>query len=294
MKTTKFLIMAVLLICAAGIRSQEKTAVIDNKRIVLEDDGDRLKVKVFEDDRENPLVFEGHYRDGRIYERRERAIHIPLPTSLPKFRHHQFDPHWAGFGVGFAAVTNDLGFGQLNDIGTGRLLTDASLEYNFNFYEKALRLDKSGNWAIVSGFGIRWTHYRVDGPYYFMKSDGYTSLHPIPEDMTFRKSRLNMTNLTIPMLLEWQSRRKIFVSAGMVAAIKTMSSSKVTYTTSRGKKDTEIMDKGMSLFPVRIEFLAQAGFDKIGAYARYSPMALFESGKGPKVYPVSVGLQLHF
>jgi hypothetical protein len=96
------------------------------------------------------------------------------------------------------------------------------------------------------------------------------------------------------MLLEWQSRRKIFVSAGMVAAIKTMSSSKVTYTTSRGKKDTEIMDKGMSLFPVRIEFLAQAGFDKIGAYARYSPMALFESGKGPKVYPVSVGLQLHF
>jgi hypothetical protein len=43
-----------------------------------------------------------------------------------------------------------------------------------------------------------------------------------------------------------------------------------------------------------MEFMVQAGFDNFGVYARYSPMGLFESGKGPKVHPVALGLQLHF
>jgi hypothetical protein len=281
--------MAVLLLCVAGIRAQDTTVVIDNRRIVLEDDGDRLKVQVYEDNRERPLVFEGHYRDGRSYERRERAIYLPLPIWRKSF-----DPHWAGFGVGFAAVTNNLGMGQLNEVGNGRLITDVSLEYNLNFYEKAFRLDKASSWAIVSGFGIRWTHYRVEGEYYFLSAEGFTSLHPVTEEMDFRRSRLNTTSLTIPVLLEWQNRRNVFFSAGMVGAIKTMSSSKVSYRNSRGKKETDIMDKGMYLYPVRMEFMVQAGYDQIGAYVRYSPMGLFESGKGPKVHPVAIGLQWYF
>ena len=289
MKTTKLLIMAGLLICTAGIRSQETTVTTENRRIVVEEDGDRLKVKVYEDNRERPLVFEGHYREGQIYERRERAIHIPLP-----FRRPRFDPHWSGFGFGYAAVTNGLDLDQLNEIGTGRLITDASFEYNFNFYEKAFRLDKTGNLAIVSGFGLRWTRYRVDGAYYFRNDNGFTSLHPVDEGINFRRSRLNMTHLTIPVLIEWQHRQNLFVSAGVVGAVKTRSSSKIIYTNSRGKREIEIMDRDLNVFPVRIEFLVQAGFDWIGAYARYSPMELFESGKGPKVHPVSLGLQLHF
>ena len=39
--------------------------------------------------------------------------------------------------------------------------------------------------------------------------------------------------------------------------------------------------------------LFQAGWDWIGLYAKYSPIDLFENGKGPKVHPVSIGLQLH-
>ena len=289
MKTTKLLIMAGLLLCTTGTWSQDTTLIIDNKRIVMEDDGERLKMRVFQDGEESQLIFEGHYRNGQSFERRERAIHIPLP-----FQRRRFDPHWSGFSVGFAGVANGLGLERLNDVGDGRLLTDASMEYNFNFYEKAVNLSKDGNWAIVSGLGMRWTRYRVDGASYFLNVDGYTSLHPVPEEMDFRRARLNITSLTIPVLLEWQSRRNIFVSAGMVGVVKTMSSSKVLYHNSHGKKETKIMDKGMNLFPVRMEFVLQAGFDWIGAYVRYSPMGLFENGRGPKVYPVAIGLQLHF
>lgn len=53
------------------------------------------------------------------------------------------------------------------------------------------------------------------------------------------------------------------------------------------------MGSGMNIRPVTMDFLFQAGWDWIGLYAKYSPIDLFENGKGPKVHPVSIGLQLH-
>lgn len=52
------------------------------------------------------------------------------------------------------------------------------------------------------------------------------------------------------------------------------------------------MDRGMNLRPVTMDFLFQAGVGCIGFYAKYSPFGLFEKDKGPKVHPVSHGLQL--
>ena len=55
----------------------------------------------------------------------------------------------------------------------------------------------------------------------------------------------------------------------------------------------EKMDSGINIRPVTMDLLFQAGWDWIGLYAKYSPIDLFENGKGPKVHPVSIGLQLH-
>jgi hypothetical protein len=98
-------------------------------------------------------------------------------------------------------------------------------------------------------------------------------------------------------LLEWQSpkhRRKsprFFVSGGVVGVIKTISSSKIVYHDADGEKRKKKMDRGMNLRPVTMDF--QAGVGCIGFYAKYSPFGLFEKDKGPKVHPVSLGLQLH-
>ena len=107
-----------------------------------------------------------------------------------------------------------------------------------------------------------------------------------------------MTSLTIPVLLEWQTPKKrhkprFFVSGGVVGVIKTTSSSKVVYDDERGKTRKQKMDGGMNLRPVTMDFLFQAGVGCIGFYAKYSPFGLFEKDKGPKVHPVSLGLQLH-
>lgn len=84
---------------------------VENKRIEVKDNGERMKVKVYElteegDSIDSEMVFEGHYRDGQSYERRKhiKSINIPIP-SWDK----DFDPHWAGFGMGFANFSGSDG-----------------------------------------------------------------------------------------------------------------------------------------------------------------------------------------
>lgn len=267
----------------------DTTIRLEKKRIEVKDNGDRLKVRVYETDPDgtqvdDELVFEGHYRDGQSYERRKhiRTINIPVPTW-----DRDFSAHWAGFGMGFNSFTGD----------NLALRKGNSLEYNLNFMEFSLPFSRY-NWAIVAGAGLRWNRYRLDTDAYLMEVDGITQLVPVSDDMNFKKSKLNTTSITIPVLLEWQTRKmrhrpRFFISGGVVGVVKTMSSSKVTYVNEKGKSKTEKMDGGMNLRPVTMDLLFQAGVGCMGLYFKYSPIESFESDKGPKVNPISFGVQIH-
>ena len=284
---------------AADVEPMPADTVIrlENKRIVVKDNGERMKVKVYElteegDSIDREMIFEGHYRDGQSYERRKhiKSINIPIP-SWDK----DFDPHWAGFGMGFA---NFSGSDGINDVDGVSLRSGNSLEYNLNFMEFSFPFSRY-RWAVVTGAGMRWSRYRLDMNAHFQEVDGVTQLVPAPEGIVYNASKLNINSLTIPVLLEWQSpkhRRKaprFFISGGVVGVVKTISSSKIVYHDADGEKRKKKMDRGMNLRPVTMDFLFQAGVGCIGLYAKYSPFGLFEKDKGPKVHPVSLGLQLH-
>lgn len=306
MKNVLLLLLAATSICTVGASAKtgsgtlaaDTIIVIDNKEIEVKDNGDRLKVKVYDltqegDTLDRELVFEGHYRNGQSYERRRhlQSINIPVPT----WNKQGFSPHWVGFGMGFCNVAD--GSLHVNDINGVSLRSGKSLEYNLNFLEMDFPFSRY-NWAVVTGLGMRWNRYRLDTNEYFKEVDGVTVLLPAPEGVIYTASRLNTTSLTIPLLLEWQKRKRhncqYFFSAGLVGVIKTMSSSKVTYLDEqKGKSRVDKMDGGMNLRPVTVDFLLQAGYKWIGVYAKYSPMTLFEKGKGPELHPVSIGLHLH-
>lgn len=276
--------------------SADTVIILKEKRIEVKEHGDRMKVKVYElteegDSIDNEMVFEGHYRNGRSYENRKhvKSVNIPLPTW-----NKDFNPHWVGFGMGFANFAD--GSLNVNDIDGVSLRSGSSLEYNLNVYEKAFPISRYG-WAVVTGAGMRWSRYRMDTNSFFQEVDGITSLQPAPAGIQYKASKLNITSITIPLLMEWQKRRgdeaKYFFSVGVVGVIKTCSSSKVVYIDAKGDKQKEKMDTGMNIRPVTMDFLVQGGLNWIGVYAKYSPVGLFESGKGPKVHPVSIGLQIH-
>ena len=292
MKHLKLYITAALATLAAGAFAQD-TLAAGNKRILVTEENNRTKVQVYRvepDGREHEqkLVFEGHYGPNLSYERRERDgyLHIPIP-----FRRRSFNPHWDGFSMGFANLSRPNLEG-LADMADGvELVADESLEYNLQLFEKGVPLGRQSNFLIVFGAGMRWSRYVQSGNLVFMNVDGRTELFPTEREAV--TSRLNLTSIVIPIILECQNRG-FFFSAGIEGVFKTASSAKLTYRNDRGKKRTEIMEKRLNLRPVSFDILLQTGFNHFGIYARYSPISIFNTGKGPDVYPVAVGAQWHF
>ncbi len=286
---------------AAGNNSQatDTTLVVKDMKITIMEDGDRKKVRLYElneDDyyEEGELVYEGHYIDGQSYKRRKYFSNLQIPNPRWNQNSRRFTSHWMGFGMGFANFSD--GNLNINDVDGISLKGGKSLEYNLNFISKSFPVYRN-NLAVVTGMGLRWNRYRINDNAYVLEVDGVTSLYTPSENIHLKASKLNTTSLTIPLLLEWQTankRNNVFISAGIVGVIKTMSSSKIVYRDESGKKRKDKVDGGMNLRPVTMDFLVQAGFNHIGVYTKYAPVKMFAKNKGPELHPVSIGLQFYF
>jgi hypothetical protein len=304
---TFLLIISVLVIGSAwGELGAEESVMVardtirvgDSRRLEIIEGHGKTRIKIFEltDDGEK-LVSDNTYGGYRehVYgnKGRERSV---LNFRAP-WTNRSYNPHWGGFGVGFLSLSSG-GLGHINDVMGLGLKSESSLEYNLNILEQSYILSHGSGWALVTGAGLRWSRFRLDERGYLAESGGITTLHNVAAGMLLESSKLNITAVTIPLMLEWQdvSRKNAspFISAGLVAVIKTASASKIVYTDGGGSKQKDKMDSGMNLRPVTCDVLLQAGFGCLGAYARYSPIGLFEKDKGPEVFPVSIGLQLYW
>ena len=239
-------------------------------------------------------IFEGHYRDGKSSEQRKYIASVAsVEIPNPRWKGRRFNSHWAGLGLGFS------GFAERGDYDNISFRSSKSSEFSLNFFEKTIPISYHYRWAVVSGLGMRWTRYHVKGNYHFEEIDDYTGLVEAPDGIRYKNSKLGITTLNVPLLIEWQNHRgNLFLSAGIVGSIKTWSYSRIEFfddnDTRHKKKHKEKVDQGMTLRPVTMDFLAQAGTRGIGVYARYSPISIFENNKGPELYPLSFGLMLHF
>jgi len=282
----------------ANCFDDDTTKVFDsgNKRIIVTENFNkqRVEVEVYElqDGNETDAyekIFVGHYRDGKVREQRSSLVSIDIPSPLPRRRLRSFDPHYAGFGMGFAGFADK---GELADI---PFKAGSSPEIYLNFFEKALPLSRHYKWAIVTGAGIRWTRYHLKGNYYFEEIEQKTVITTASADWKFQKSKLGITTLNVPLLLEWQSRNNnLFFSAGAVCSFKTASSSRYFYTDASGKHQKGKAGSDLALRPVTMDVLAQIGSRDFGVFAKYSPVSIFEKNKGPELYPLSFGAMIHF
>jgi len=277
--------------------------VIENRKIQVSDDENRLRVRVFEiveeDAVEKRMIFEGHYRDGRVHERRHISITVPevIPTvnaADRQLRRRRFDPHWAGIGVGFSNFA-DSEF-TINNVEGISLNVSRSREIMFNFFEQGLPLSR--NVGFVTGLGMRWNRFHLSENEFFAKENGQTVLLPVEDGYFLRRSRLGVNSLTLPLLFEWQTNKprgnNLFLSAGVVGVFNYSSTSKIRSTSPTGRRQRDTIDRDLYVRPLTYDFLVQAGFGDFGLFARYSPMGLFQTNRGPAVHPFSLGFLLHF
>jgi len=302
--TSAFALFTACLLKAEGLPAD--TAFQFNGKLIKVEEGDdqQLKVKVFENGALNDTVpykqlYEGIFSDEKSYEKWtvQETLGFDVPFLKRKKKRHaeQMDSHWDGIGLGYANIA-DKSF-RMTEVNGVSIDAGSSYEWFINLFGKTLPIYRN-TFGITSGFGISWLNLRLDKNTHLVDVAGVTGVYPAPEDIQYSLSRLMIVHVNLPLLLEWQptisGRHKAFLSAGVVGGVKTFSSYKVKYNNEAGKKITINEGRGLNTRPLSLDYMVQAGYDWLGIYAKYSPIGIFQSGKGPDVRAVSLGVIVYF
>lgn len=206
----------------------------------------------------------------------------------------RFRGHWAGVEWGFNWFLDDKGSLQLRDeYEPYRLKMFRSFNVNLNFLQYSVPFG-SNQFGMLTGVGISFHDLHFSG-----SATLKTAERGVVMDSTFcvdgnwvTRSSLAMSYLTVPLLFEYQTHgrhyTRAFVAAGVIGGVRLWSHARVTY--NGGQKYKRKDDFYLS--DVRYAVTLRAGIGYVRGYVNFYPQGLFERGRGPKIYPLEVGLIL--
>ena len=296
------LVVAILTSEATELHQKDTTIYFNKKIIQVQDSVGLVKVKVYESTNKDSIpykaVYEGQFAEEKTFEKwtvvEEIGLQIPFLCNSNERNKGKMEPHWAGIGWGFANISN-ASF-KINNIDVVSLKSGSSSEFFVNLIEKILPIYKN-RLGITTGLGFNWRTYSLDYNTHFVQNVGGTTVVDAPSGVKYEYSKLKTAHITLPLLLEWQPgwlHDNFFVSAGVICGIKTYSKSKIKFENESGDMIKRIEHKGLNVSPISLDYYAQIGYGSFNVFAKYSPFSIFESGKGPDVRAVSLGLILDF
>lgn len=145
--------------------------------------------------------------------------------------------------------------------------------------------------------GLEFNNYRFDGDNSIIKDPVTREIVSLEYDAGtyIEKTKLAATYLTVPLLLEFQipvsGHKRIHISGGVIGGLKIGSHTKVVYKEDGSKQKDKINDD-FNLSPLRYGVTARIGYRALKIFATYNLTQMFETGQGPELYPVSIGLIL--
>ncbi len=207
----------------------------------------------------------------------------------------KFKGKWSGIEIGANGFLTSSGSFTLPEKWNYLdLYQPKSINFNFNFIEKNINLVEK-KLAIITGLGIGWNNYSFNRKTVLLShldtlSFGYDSL--------IKKSKLVVTNLRLPLLLEFhisinQFKDILYISGGVVGALRIGTYTKNLYSNKDNSKDIKNKDD-FHINPFNYSFELRLGIDNFGVYFNYTPVSLFKQNKGPEIYPWSAGISLMF
>jgi hypothetical protein len=249
---------------------------------IIEDEDGNTSVKVLDiEDEEEDTEFDDEVSD--------------------KHRGKDFKGHWAGFQIGLNNYFDpDFNLSRTEgeeymDLNTGR-----SVNVNINFLEYGVGLgtDRIG---LTTGMGFEFSNYFFDNNNNIVKNQETGFIEELDYNdlgINLAKSKLTTTYLTVPLILETQiggnkRSKRLHISAGIIGSLKIGSHTKVVYKESGSKQKDKNRDD-FNLNSLRYGLTASIGYQALNLYANYYLMPLFETDKGPELYPFNVGVAFFF
>lgn len=170
-----------------------------------------------------------------------------------------------------------------------------SLVVNLNLLEANLPIIRN-HLGIVTGLGIEFNNYKFENSNFLDKENG--EITPVAPDpgIEFIKSKLSVSYLKVPFMLEFQTnsgskKNSFHLGGGANLGLRLNSHTKYKYEED-GKVNKEKEFDRFYLNPFRVAGIVKFGWGPLNFFAEYNLLSLFETGKGPELYPVSFGIAL--
>lgn len=289
-----------------GLLQLQATEVTDtifsyqNKTVLVNDSAGKITVKVQNNDStEVKQVYEGIFSNEKSVEKwtvmEDWGINLPILEKIKKKKNKSMEAHWAGIGWGFANFSDNSW--TINDVEGISLKSEKLNEFYVNPFESIIPI-VGNNLGITTGLGFTWRNYHVDNNQHLIEVNHVVELQDAPLGVNYKFSRFRTFGLSIPVLLEFQhnlgTKHLFFLSAGVVGNVNTYSSYRVKYRTTDGGKVNSVESKSLNINPITLDYMAQIGYGSWSIYAKYAPISIFQSKKGPQVNHVSLGATLNF
>ena len=105
-----------------------------------------------------------------------------------------------------------------------------------------------------------------------------------------KSSRFFSWSLTAPLLIEFQNRnpywQRFYVATGILAHLRLHSSTTIIYDKSRKLNESD----SFNMHDLSYAATLRIGYGPVRLYTNFYPMGFFESGQGPTVYPIELGI----
>ena len=201
---------------------------------------------------------------------------------------------WQGFEIGFTGVSYTEEFNT--DIPDGLEYFDPivgnSINWSINPFEMDVRIVNEYV-KFSTGLGYIAKNFTLANNYVLTKDmDGNTVGYQDPT-RTLVRNRFRTGYITAPAMLYFNTHtnpaRAFRIGAGVVGGVKIFEAYRLKHYLD-GHKTREKFNGGYNANPFLLDLRAIVGYGNVNLYATYSTQELFDSGKGPKVYPFTVGI----
>lgn len=203
--------------------------------------------------------------------------------------------HWAGFGIGVNGWLSNGSFAMPKGQEYMRLNYGKSLNFQLNPFEKNIHIYK--NYVnLVVGLGFEWNQYEFSNKTRLNPDSSYT--HGVIDStntFSYQKNRLKSTFINVPVLLEFNThknpKKAFHIAFGVIGGYKLGSRTR-QIVEQNGRTIKYVKKDDYNLNPFRVNAHASIGYHNLTIYADYALTPLFENGKGPELYPFTIGVKL--
>ncbi|MCW3075864.1 MAG: hypothetical protein JWO32_473 [Bacteroidetes bacterium] len=217
-------------------------------------------------------------------------------TAVVKHSHKRHFDHWAGFSVGVnGLLTSDGSVNMPAKYNYLDLNYSRSINFQLNFFQHNFHLYK--NYVnLVTGFGIEWRRYMLDNKTTFNPDSSFTwGKIDSTGKFAYNKNLFKSTMLQVPLLLEFNTSSRpskaFHIAVGVVGQFMVNSKTKQKLELN-GDSYTKIHKDNYNMNPFQLKAHASLGYSNFTVFGEYNLTPLFNTNKGPVLYPFVVGVRL--